>query len=201
MTASMMALPQKGHLIQEYHIFTYLKRKHNVEMVFDPSDPHIDDDMFPKYDWSHTAYCDSVEVIPKNALKLKGMGFKIVAFVDSDHAGDTVTRKSRTEFLINLNSAPIYWLSKNQSGIETSSFRSEFTAMKHCCKFIRTLSKELQMMGEFVNGPAYIFGDNKSVLSNGSIPDSVLRKKSNSTANHFMREAPPQMNGVCHTLE
>ena len=44
------------------------------------------------------------------------------------------------------------------------------------------------MMGIFVNGPAYIFGDNKSVLSNGSMLDSVLRKKSNSIAYHFIRE-------------
>ena len=35
---------------------------------------------------------------------------------------------------------------------------------------------------------AYIFGDNKSVLVNSSIPTSVLKKKSNSIAFHFVRE-------------
>ena len=36
------------------------------------------------------------------------------------------------------------------------------------------------MIGLFVNGPVYIFGDNKTVLLNGFIPDSVIWKKSNS---------------------
>ena len=36
--------------------------------------------------------------------------------------------------------------------------------------------------------PAYIYGDNKSVLANTSIPDSVLKKKSNSIAYHFVHE-------------
>ena len=39
-----------------------------------------------------------------------------------------------------------------------------------------------------VEDPAFIYGDNKSVLSNTTIPDSVLSKKSNSIAYHFVRE-------------
>ena len=44
------------------------------------------------------------------------------------------------------------------------------------------------MMGIPVEGPAHIFGDNKSVLCNTSIPDSTLKKKSQSIAYHFVRE-------------
>ena len=44
------------------------------------------------------------------------------------------------------------------------------------------------MMGIPVEGPAFIFGDNKSVLANSSLPNSVLQKKSNSIAYHFVRE-------------
>ena len=44
------------------------------------------------------------------------------------------------------------------------------------------------MMGIPVDGPAYIFGDNKSVLANTTIPDSTLKKKSQSIAYHFVRE-------------
>ena len=39
----------------------------------------------------------------------RGMGFMIVGKVDADHAGDTVTRRSRTGFIVHLNSAPICW--------------------------------------------------------------------------------------------
>ena len=37
-------------------------------------------------------------------------------------------------------------------------------------------------------GPAYIHGDNQSVLVSCGIPDSILKKKSQSIAYHFVRE-------------
>ena len=44
------------------------------------------------------------------------------------------------------------------------------------------------MMGIPIIGPAYIHGDNQSVLANTSIPDSTLKKKSQSIEYHFVRE-------------
>ena len=44
------------------------------------------------------------------------------------------------------------------------------------------------MMGIPVEGPVYIEGDNQSVLANTTIPDSTLKKKSQSIAYHFVRE-------------
>ena len=44
------------------------------------------------------------------------------------------------------------------------------------------------MMGIPVEGPAYIEGDNQSVLANTTIPDSTLNKKIQSIAYHFVRE-------------
>ena len=86
------------------------------------------------------------------------------AFVDSDHAGDSITRRSRTGFLLFLNSAPIYWFSKKQTSVETSSFGSEFVAMKTCCEYTHGLCYKLRMMGIPVEAPTYIFGDNKISL-------------------------------------
>ena len=36
--------------------------------------------------------------------------------------------------------------------------------------------------------PAFVFGDNKSVLCNTTAPESTLKKKSNAIAYHFVRE-------------
>ena len=110
------------------------------------------------------------------------------AKVDADHASDTTTRRSRTGFLVYLNCAPIYWMSKKQASIESSTFGSEFTAMKQCCEYLRGLRYKLRMMGIPVNGPAYILGDDKSVLCNTSIPDFTLKEKAQSIAYHFVRE-------------
>ena len=43
-------------------------------------------------------------------------------------------------------------------------------------------------MGIPVIGPTYIHGDNQSVLANTTVPDSQLKKKSQSIAYHFIRE-------------
>ena len=44
------------------------------------------------------------------------------------------------------------------------------------------------MMGISVDSPAYIFGDNQSVLTNSTLPHSTLKKKSSSIAYHYVRE-------------
>ena len=41
-----MALPREGHLREVYHMFSFLKSKHNAVMVFDPTVPEIDDSSF-----------------------------------------------------------------------------------------------------------------------------------------------------------
>jgi hypothetical protein len=104
------------------------------------------------------------------------------AKVDANHAADTVTRRSRTGFLVFLNSAPVYWLSKKQASVESSSFGSEFCAMKHCCEYVRGLQYKLRMLGIPCEEPVYIQGDNQSILYTTTIPDSTLKKKSQSIA-------------------
>jgi hypothetical protein len=118
----------------------------------------------------------------------RGIGFTMRAKVDADHAADTVTRRSRTGFLVYLNCAPIYWSSKKQTSVESCSFGSKFVAMKQCCEYLRGLRYKLRMMGIPREGPAYIQGDNQSVLANTTIPDSTLRKKNQSICYHFVRE-------------
>ena len=138
--ASMMANHRVGHLDAVYHMFEFLEKHHSGVTVFDPTEPDINQSQFPTQDWSASAYGECKEEIPSNAPKPRGLGFTSRAFVDSDHAGDTVTRRSRTGFIIFLNSAPIYWYSKKQgSGIETSSFGAKFIAMKNCYEYIRGL--------------------------------------------------------------
>ena len=190
MMSSHLALPREGHLSQLFQVFAYLKKYHNTEMVYDPSDPVINEALFERKDWtsSEFGHVDGKEELPPNMPEPRGQGFVISAKVDADHAADTVTRRSRTGFLVYLNCALVYWNSKKQASVESSSFGSEFIAMKQCCEYIRGLRYKLRMMGIPCEGPAYILGDNQSVLANTSIPDSTLKKKSQSIAYHFVRE-------------
>ena len=186
--ASMMALPREGHLNAVYQMFAFLKIRHNGVMVFDPTEPEINESNFQREDWSATPYGVCKESIPHNAPEPLGVGFTMRAFVDSDHAGDTITRRSRTGLIILLNSAPVYWYAKKQGSCGTSSFGAEFIAMKSCCEYIRGLRYKLRMMGIPVELPTFVLGDNQSVLVNSSKPHSSLKKKSSSIAYHFVRE-------------
>ena len=190
MMSSHLALPREGHLEQVFHMFGYLKCHHNAEMVFNPSDPVIDETQFERRDWtsSEFGHLDGQEAVPPKMPEPRGRGFVIRAKVDADHASNTVTRRSRTGFLVYLNCALVYWWSKKQNSVESSSFGSEFIAMKQCCEYLRGLRYKLRMMGIPIIGPAYIYGDNQSVLVNTTIPDSTLKKKSQSIAYHFVRE-------------
>ena len=169
-------------------MFSFLKHIHNGVMVFDPTEPDIDYQAFPRDDWSASVYGDGSETLPANMPDSRGASMTIQVFVDSDHAGDTATRRSCTGFAVFLNSAPIYWYSKRQTGIETSSFGSEFVAMKQACEYVRGLRYKLRMMGINIPEPSFIFGDNQSVLANTKKPHSMLKKKSSSIAYHFVRE-------------
>jgi hypothetical protein len=44
-----LALPREGHLYQLFQVFASLKKYHNTEMVYDPSDPCIVESAFELY--------------------------------------------------------------------------------------------------------------------------------------------------------
>ena len=60
----------------------------------------------------------------------RGLPVTMSMFVDGDHAGNKVNQKSQTGVMIFLNRAPIHWFSKRQNLVETSTFGSEFCALK-----------------------------------------------------------------------
>ena len=188
MMAAHCAMPRKGHLEAVWHMFAYLKRHDRSRMVFDARYPKWDaNDALPRPDWTEF-YKDVKEQIPPDAPEPRGMPIEMTAFVDSDHAADTVTRRSRTGIFIYIQSAPIIWFSKKQTSIETSSFGSEFSAMKTAVEMVEGLRYKLRMMGVPIDGPCRIKADNMSMVKNSSVPESQLKKKSNSIAFHYARE-------------
>jgi hypothetical protein len=188
MLASHLALPREGHLEAVFHMFAYLERKHNSRMIFDPTYPSLDRTKFKECSWKEF-YGEAKEAIPPNAPEPRGKEIDLRLFVDSDHAGDQLVRRSRTGFLIYLNMAPIVWFSKRQPTIETSVFGAEFVAMKNGMETMRGLRYKLRMMGVPLSGPSLIYGDNMSVIHNTQRPESTLKKKSNSICYHAIREA------------
>ena len=79
-------------------------------------------------------------------------------------------------------------ISKKQNSIEASSFGSEFSAMKTAVELVEGLRYKLRMMGVPLDGHAHVKADNLSMVTNSSMPESTLKKKSNSIAYHYVRE-------------
>jgi hypothetical protein len=92
-------------------------------------------------------YGDVKEAIPPNAPVTRGKAIDLRLFVDSDHAGEKFTCRSRTGFVIYLNMAPIAWFSNRQPTVEASVFGAEFVAMKNGIETMRDLCYKLIMMG------------------------------------------------------
>lgn len=91
--------------------------------------------------------------------------------------------------MIYHNCAPSIWYSKAQSTVESSTFRSEFVAMRICVEMLEAIRYKLRMFGIPIKGPCNVFCDNKSVVTNASVPTSTLQRKHNSIAYHRVSEA------------
>ena len=68
--------------------------------------------------------------------KPRGNSVSTHCFVDENHAGNKVTRRSQTGMLIFVNKAPTIAFSKWQNTVETSMFGSEFTALKNTVELV-----------------------------------------------------------------
>ena len=68
-------------------------------------------------------------------------------------------------------------------------------ALKVGIEMTKGLRYKLRMLGVPLDGHAHIRVDNMSVVQNSTRPESILRKKSNAIAYHFVRENVAK--GVC----
>jgi len=185
MMSAYNAMPRMGHLHAVLHIFAYLQHHIDRRLVLDASyNSHLP--QLQKHDWKEF-YPWAHDEIPTDTPEPLGQQVELVMFVDASHAANLVTRQSRTGVLIYVNKAPIIWYSKKQNSVETSSFGSEAQALKTGVELLEGLRYKLRMMGVPMSGYCHTCVDNMSVVNNASIPESTLKKKSNSIAYHYVR--------------
>ena len=181
------ACPRVGHLEKVFEIFSFLSKHSRSRIVFDPTPIDIHRTAI-EYEWKEF-YRDAKEAIPLNAPAPRGKPVQMTCFVDADHAGNKVTRRSHTGFVIFLNNAPIIWYSKRQNTVESSTFGSEFNAMRVALEHVESLRYKLRMFGIPIAGPCDMLCDNNAVVQNSQAPHSTLQKKHNSICYHRVREA------------
>ena len=193
--SSYLASPHIGHLMQAIHIFHCLEMHDSSWM---PMDPHkLDIDYKDPQENSPIArravmkrlQPDAKEEFPEDMPESRGKSVQINLYVDADHAGDQVTRRSQTGILIFLNMALIGWHSRKQNMVELlSTFGSEYVALKLAMEKLIGLRYKLRMMRVALDGPANVFCDNDSVVKNAINPEATLKKKNVSITYHKCHE-------------
>ena len=129
------ACPRKGHMDRILQIFGYLKRYKNCRIVIDSKDPILvggkDALELVFVEMFKGNYPDATEEIDSKIPTPMIDELEITAFVDSDHTHeDKLTRRSMTGLLILVGRTPVYFMSKRQGAIATSTYGAEFCAMR-----------------------------------------------------------------------
>ena len=104
--------------------------------------------------------------------------------MDTDHAKQSSYQAISYRDYYICQYSPIIWYNKRQNTAESSSFGSEFIVLRISTKMLEGLRYKFRIFGVPIDGPADVFCDNQSVVTNVSIPSSVLNKKHNSIFYH-----------------
>ena len=164
-------------------------------MFFNPCYYNVDESDFKPVDQWKDVYGDMSEELPHDAPKPRGQMIVLTALCDASHASNKVTRRSQTGFVIYGNCAPIIWFSKKQATIESSTFGSEFVALRLCTESLIALRFKLRMFGVPVGGPSNVYCDNGAVVNCTASVEGRLSKKHLSICYHRVRECCAQ--GIC----
>ena len=142
-----------------------------------------------KYDWMETVYGCPTEEIPEDAPEPKGNLVCTSTYYNANLLHDLITGRSATGLLHFLNQMPIDLFSKCQNQVKSATYGSKFMAARQVVEQIIDLHYMLRMLRVLIDGPSWLFGDNKSVVMSSTIPHSSLNKCWNALSCHKVREA------------
>ena len=167
--------PKVGHIERMKRIYGYLSRTKHYALRFRTDEPNYMNLPDLQYDWT-SIYGDVLEEIPKNAPEPLGKSVTTTTFLDANLLHDLITGRSVTAVLHFFNLTPGDWYSKGQATVENATYGSEFVAAKTATEQIIDIRQTLRYLGVPLKSKAYMFGDNKSVVTSSMVPHSLLSK-------------------------
>ncbi|KAL7570928.1 hypothetical protein ACA910_002561 [Epithemia clementina (nom. ined.)] len=183
------AAPRKGHLERAKHIYGYLHLHPDGAIRFCTTKPDYSSLPEQVFDWTRTVYGNAQELIPEDCPEPLGHYVTLTHFKDANLMHDLVTGCSVTAVLHFMNGTPIDWYSKCQSTVETATFGSEFVSARTAVDQAQEFRNTLRYLGVPIRGKSYLFGDNKSVVTNATLPHSILSKRHHLLSYHRVCEA------------
>ncbi len=100
----------------------------------------------------------------------RGKPVQTTTFEDANLLHDLTTGRSCTGILHLVDQTPVEWFSKLQKTVETATYGSECVAAHLASEPFMDLRYTLRMVGERLDGKAYMFGDNQSVITSSTSP-------------------------------
>ena len=187
--SSFRAMPRVGHLERVKRICGYLAKFKEACIRVRTGVPDYSDLPKKEYDWAKTTYGKVRESIPADAPPPKGKEVVSTTYKDANLYHDLATGKAVTGVLHILNQTPVEWYTKKQATVETATYGSEFSAARTAIQQIAGLRLTLRYLGVPISGRSYLFGDNESVVTSGTVPHSQLSKRWHALSYHYTREA------------
>ena len=184
--------PRVGHLERVKRLVGYVRKRSHGAIRFRTEIPSHEETFGGdpiQFDWMETVYGRPEEEIPVDTPVPKGKPVRTTTQADANLMHDLVTGRSCSGILEYLNKTPIDWFCKRQKQVETATYGSEFMVARQAVERIIDLRYTLRMLGVPLDGPAWMFGDNKAVVTSSTIPHSSLGKRWNALSYHRVREA------------
>ena len=181
--------PKIGHLERMKKLYGYLAKTKHFAIRYRTKEPDYSHLPKQEYEWTRTVYGSVKEEIPKDIPKPLGKRVITTTFLDANLLHDIVTGKFSHSCITFVNTTPTDSFLKRQATVETAMYGSEFVAAKTATELIMDLRNTLRYLGVPIMTKAYMFGDNRSVLTSSTIPQSILNRRHNILSYHRVREA------------
>ena len=114
--------------------------------------------------------------------------FDLMAYSDSDYAGDLESRRSTSGNLFILSNGPVSWLSQRQPSVTLSTTEAEYVAACMAARETVWLRRLLSDIGHPCACRTMIYMDNQSALKLVKNPEFHKRSKHIDVQCHFIRE-------------
>ena len=188
--SSFRVAPRVGHMGRLHRLYGYLRQYLDAGIRIRTGIPDHESMFEVKtYEWMDSVYGRGEEDIPQDMPIPRGKPVRTTTFGDANLMHDLTTGRSMSGILHMVNQTPVMWFSKKQNTVETATYGSEFTVARQATEQIMDLRYTIRMMGIPLDGPAWMFGDNQSVITSSTLPHSRLNKRHNALSYHRVREA------------
>jgi hypothetical protein len=128
------------------------------------------------------------EEIPEDMPEPKGKPVCQTGIFDANLQHDLIMGCSAMGTIHMVQETVVHFSLKCQSTVETACYAMEFIAGQTCLDEAIAMCYELQILGAPLEGPVWIFGDNKSMIDSSLEPSGRIAKQHLILLWHCLRE-------------